>query len=179
MDFSVLSQRTVRASPIRSASVNLAPAVPYHTPIRVRLSTPIVALKKRTRIHYQTDEILYIARTVLFNKTNQLIREIIILFEVYPQLFHKEVLAKPPEWEGQRPRCPRFATVGATRTLPLPGFASAFVILGNITCTSQAPLSHIRNRQSGQSYLHPTLFGMLLEKNYRFFPQSRLVITFT
>jgi hypothetical protein len=46
----------VRASPIRSASVNLAPAVPYHTSIRVSLSTPIVALKKRTRIHYQTDE---------------------------------------------------------------------------------------------------------------------------
>ena len=36
----------MRASPIRSASVNLAPAVPYHTPIRVRLSTPIVVLKK-------------------------------------------------------------------------------------------------------------------------------------
>ena len=25
-------------------------------------------------------------------------REIIILLEVYPQLFHKEVLAKPPEF---------------------------------------------------------------------------------
>jgi hypothetical protein len=36
---------------------------------------------------YGADEILYIARTALFNKTNQLIREIIILFEVYPQLF--------------------------------------------------------------------------------------------
>ena len=45
--------------------------------------------------------------------------EIIILFEVYPQLFHKEVLAKPRAWEGQRPRCPRFAAVRATRTLPL------------------------------------------------------------
>ena len=33
---------------------------------------------------YGADEILYIARTALFNKTNQLIREIIILFEVYP-----------------------------------------------------------------------------------------------
>ena len=36
---------------------------------------------------YGADEILYIARTALFNKTNQLIRETIILFEVYPQLF--------------------------------------------------------------------------------------------
>ena len=33
---------------------------------------------------YGADEILYIARTALFNKTNQIIREIIILFEVYP-----------------------------------------------------------------------------------------------
>ena len=35
-----------------------------------------------------------------------------------------EVLAKPLAWEGQRPRCPRFAAARATRTLPLPGFAS-------------------------------------------------------
>ena len=33
---------------------------------------------------YGADEILYIARTALFNKTNQLIREIIILFMVSP-----------------------------------------------------------------------------------------------
>ena len=33
---------------------------------------------------YGADEILYIARTALFNKTNQLIREITILFMVYP-----------------------------------------------------------------------------------------------
>ena len=33
---------------------------------------------------YGADEILYIARTALFNKTNELIREITILFEVYP-----------------------------------------------------------------------------------------------
>ena len=32
---------------------------------------------------YGADELLYIARTALFNKTNQLIREIIILFMVY------------------------------------------------------------------------------------------------
>ena len=36
---------------------------------------------------YGADEILYIALIVLFDKINQLIREIIILFEVYPQLF--------------------------------------------------------------------------------------------
>ena len=30
--------------------------------------------------------------------------------------------------EGQRPRCPRFAAVRATRTLPLPGFASVSII---------------------------------------------------
>ena len=36
---------------------------------------------------YGADEILYIARIVLFDKINWLIREIIILFEVYPQLF--------------------------------------------------------------------------------------------
>ena len=35
-----------------------------------------------------------------------------------------EALAKPRAWEGQRPRCPRFAVARATRTLPLPGFAS-------------------------------------------------------
>ena len=49
---------------------------------------------------YGADEILYIARTALFDKTNRLMREIIIIFEVYPQLFQlfrKEVLAKPPE----------------------------------------------------------------------------------
>ena len=33
---------------------------------------------------YGADEILYTARTVLFDKTNRLIREIIILFEVSP-----------------------------------------------------------------------------------------------
>ena len=33
---------------------------------------------------YGADEILYIARTALFNKTNQLIREITILFSAYP-----------------------------------------------------------------------------------------------
>ena len=42
----------------------------------------------------------------------------------------QEVLAKPPAREGQRPRCPRFAVVWATRTLPLPGFASASPING-------------------------------------------------
>ena len=36
---------------------------------------------------YGADEILYIALIVLFDKINQLIREIIILFEVYPRLF--------------------------------------------------------------------------------------------
>ena len=36
---------------------------------------------------YGADEILYIARIVLFDKINRLIREIIILFAVYPQLF--------------------------------------------------------------------------------------------
>ena len=39
------------------------------------------------------------------------------------------MLAKPPAREGQRPRCPRFAVVWATRTLPLPGFASASLIV--------------------------------------------------
>ena len=33
---------------------------------------------------YGADELLYIARTALFNKTNELIRETIILFMVYP-----------------------------------------------------------------------------------------------
>ena len=36
---------------------------------------------------YGADEILYIARIMLFDKTNQLMRKIIILFEVYPRLF--------------------------------------------------------------------------------------------
>ena len=36
---------------------------------------------------YGADEILYTARTVLFDKTNRLMRKIIILFEVYPQLY--------------------------------------------------------------------------------------------
>ena len=49
-------------------------------------------------------------------------------FKIGPQLFHKEVLAKPPEWEGLRPRCPRFAAVWATRTLPLPGFAGVSIV---------------------------------------------------
>jgi len=40
---------------------------------------------------YGADEILYTARIVLFDKINRLIREIIILFEVYPQLFHADV----------------------------------------------------------------------------------------
>ena len=35
---------------------------------------------------YGADEILYTARTALFNKTNQLMRKIIILFMVYPQV---------------------------------------------------------------------------------------------
>ena len=37
---------------------------------------------------YVADEILYTIGTVLFNINNQLMREITILFEVYPQLFH-------------------------------------------------------------------------------------------
>ena len=36
---------------------------------------------------YGVDEILYTIGTVLFNINNRLMREIIILFEVYPQLF--------------------------------------------------------------------------------------------
>jgi hypothetical protein len=36
---------------------------------------------------YGADEILYIAITALFNKTNQLIREIITLLMVHPQMF--------------------------------------------------------------------------------------------
>ena len=39
---------------------------------------------------YGADEILYIARTALFNKTNELIREIITLLMVYPQLFQPQ-----------------------------------------------------------------------------------------
>ena len=42
-----------------------------------------------------------------------------------------EALAKHRAWEGQRPRCPRFAAVWATRTLPLPGFAIASIIHEN------------------------------------------------
>ena len=63
---------------------------------------------------------------------------IVFYFKIGPQLFHKEVLAKPPEWEGLRPRyprweglrprCPRFAAVWATRTLPLPGFAGVSIV---------------------------------------------------
>jgi len=37
---------------------------------------------------YDADEILYTARSLLFDKTNRLMRKIIILFEVYPRLFH-------------------------------------------------------------------------------------------
>ena len=37
---------------------------------------------------YGADEILYTARTVLFDKTNRLMREIAILFGGSPQLFH-------------------------------------------------------------------------------------------
>ena len=40
----------------------------------------------------------------------------------YRRICLPEVLAKPRAWEGQRPRCPRFAAVRATRTFPLPGF---------------------------------------------------------
>ena len=36
---------------------------------------------------YGADEILYTIGTVLFNINNRLMREITILFEVYPQLF--------------------------------------------------------------------------------------------
>ena len=36
---------------------------------------------------YGADEILYTARTVLFDKTGKLMREITTLFGVYPQLF--------------------------------------------------------------------------------------------
>ena len=36
--------------------------------------------------------------------------------------------------EGQRPRCPRFVTIRATRTLPLPGFASVSINYGHRLC---------------------------------------------
>ena len=39
------------------------------------------------------DEILNTIRTMLFNKSNRLMCEIIILFEVYPQLFLAQPLA--------------------------------------------------------------------------------------
>ena len=52
----------------------------------------ILSILRRRRINenmvwtdsqdYGADELLYIARTALFNKTNQLIRELIILFRV-------------------------------------------------------------------------------------------------
>ena len=41
---------------------------------------------------YGADEILYTTWIVLFDKINRLIREIIILFEVYPQLFQFLIL---------------------------------------------------------------------------------------
>ena len=37
---------------------------------------------------YGADEILYSTGITLFNKINELMGEIITLFEVYPQLFH-------------------------------------------------------------------------------------------
>ena len=61
--------------------------------MRIHFGT-ILSILRRRRINenmvwtdsqdYGADEILYIARTALFNKTNQLIREIVILFMVYP-----------------------------------------------------------------------------------------------
>ena len=38
---------------------------------------------------YGADGILYTGRTALFNKISQLMREITILFDVYPRLFQK------------------------------------------------------------------------------------------
>ena len=40
---------------------------------------------------YGADEILYTIGTVLFNINNRLMREITILFEVYPRLFYPVV----------------------------------------------------------------------------------------
>jgi len=39
---------------------------------------------------YGADEILYTIGTVLFNINNRLMREITILFEVYPRLFQQK-----------------------------------------------------------------------------------------
>ena len=133
MDFSVLSQRTVRASPIRSASVNLAPAVPYHTPIRVRLSTPIVALKKRTRIHYQTDEILYITKTTLVYRIAPFAIEIANLFRVSPQLFHSQ--SKLQIFSGSHPIIPTCDAIHS-RTMG---------IRQGITCQERHPNSRQRH----------------------------------
>ena len=50
-----------------------------------------------------------------------------------------EALAKPRVWEGQRPRCPRFAVARATRTLPLPGFASVSIMYADERLSQDGP----------------------------------------
>ena len=60
---------------------------------------PILTLIMRRKINentvwtdfqdYGADGILYTGRTALFNKISQLMREITILFDVYPRLFQK------------------------------------------------------------------------------------------
>ena len=55
--------------------------------------------------------------------------------------------------EGQRPRCPRFAAVRATRTLPLPGFASVSIIFALATSRR----SRFRHDHSPIKHTSPTL----------------------
>ena len=92
---------------IRSAATSGWAASPLPA-IRRRMGNEDVAppwfckcLYKRRRINenmvwtdsqdYDADEILYTARTVLFDKTNRLMRKIPTLFEVYPRLFYPVV----------------------------------------------------------------------------------------
>ena len=76
-----------------------------------------------------------------------------------------EALAKPRSWEGQRPRCPRFAATRATRTLPLPGSPTSFHPIQTLLTPIATPIfTHeqrlrvsIPEHVPQYSKLHPTV----------------------
>ena len=76
-----------------------------------------------------------------------------------------EALAKPRSWEGQRPRCPRFAATRATRTLPLPGSPTSFHPIQTLLTPIATPIfTHDRRLRVGipkhapqYSKTHPTV----------------------
>ena len=89
---------------------------------------------------------------------------------LYRHLLFTDMIANPRAWEGQRSRCPRFAVVWATRTLPLPGIASASTVC--VAATSSASKQYMTGLSM---YFEQSAFLQIARRSVPFYSR---IITF-